>query len=74
MKERLSTQERLIDDIDSVLDYIASLFDEGQYLTAVKLWAKIDFKELPKVTKPRNIEYYRILAKVQDEIIRKQGV
>ena len=35
LKERLQAEQTLVDDMDSVLGYITSLFDEGQYMSAV---------------------------------------
>ena len=67
VRERLITQEKLVDssELQSILEYIAALFDEGQYRQAAMLWAKADFEgEESMPTK-----YYRILALVHQDTI-----
>jgi hypothetical protein len=60
MRERLASQEQLVDpaDLASVLDYVQALFDEGQYTQAAGLWAKTYFSGEDTI----HAKYYRLLA------------
>jgi hypothetical protein len=53
-----------VEDIDSVLSYVASLFDEGQQLGALRLWERANFREIPKVDRDKLVGYYKVAAQI----------
>lgn len=56
--------------MDTLVEYIDSLFREKDYLKAGSLWQKLNYEELSSVKLDTQQEYLRILLVIKDKMLQ----